>query len=31
MEQNKIWKRVSLAIIWEIWKHRNEVIFKQGK
>ena len=29
--QNIAWKGVWLAIIWEVWKHRNMVIFIQRK
>jgi len=27
-KQNKSWKGMWLAIIWEIWKHKNMVIFR---
>jgi len=30
-KQNQIWKGMWVAIVGEIWKHRNGVIFKQGK
>jgi len=29
--QNTMWKGMWLAIVREIWRHRNEVIFKQNK
>jgi len=29
--QNTIWKGMWLAIVGEIWRHKNEVIFKQKK
>jgi len=27
---NEIWKGVCVAILWEIWKHRNKVVFNNG-
>lgn len=28
---NKIWKMLWFGIIWSLWTHRNEIIFKDGK
>jgi len=27
---NIVWKGMSLAIVWEIWKHRNKIVFRNG-
>jgi len=30
-KQNEAWKGVWLVIGWEIWKHKNNIIFRQEK
>ena len=30
-KENKIWKGLWISIIWNIWNHRNKIVFKQGK
>ena len=30
-KQNVVWKRLWIAIVWNIRKHKNSIIFRQGK